>query len=208
MGIAAAGRGEQPVSRVPETSSRPEPPRDRILTAASELFARHGIRAVGVDAIIAAAGVAKASFYRHFRSKDDLVAAWLRDARARWLDRVRVLSSERATSPSDELLVFFDVVHELVEDPDFYGCAYINTAAELRDAPAVVRRELINFTDEVEAYLEELARRAGLPSPGAVAVQLRFVTAGMFALMNIYGGDAMSAATAREAATAILDAAR
>jgi AcrR family transcriptional regulator len=208
MGMAATGRAEQPVSTASKSSARPEPPRDRILTAASELFARHGIRAVGVDAIIATAGVAKASFYRHFRSKDDLVAAWLRDHRTRWLDRVRVLGHERATSPSDELLVFFDVVLELVEDPDFYGCAYINTAAELRDAPAVVRGELIAFADEVEGYLEELARRAGLPSPRAVAIQLRFVAAGMFGLMNIYGGNAMSAPTARQAATAIVDAAR
>jgi AcrR family transcriptional regulator len=208
MGSAAAGRGDQPVSGAPETSSRPEPPRDRILTAASELFARHGIRAVGVDAIIAAAGVAKASFYRHFRSKDDLVAAWLRDGRARWLDRVRVLSTKRATSPADELLVFFDVVLELVDDPDFYGCPYVNIAAELRDAPAVVRRELVDFTDEVEAYLEDLARRAGLRSPGVVALELRLVEAGMFALTNIYGGDATPAAKARQAATAIIDAAR
>jgi AcrR family transcriptional regulator len=208
MGIAATGRGAPPVSRAPATSARQEPPRDRILTAASELFARHGIRAVGVDAIIATAGVAKASFYRHFRSKDDLVAAWLQDHRTRWLDLVRVLSHERATSPSDELLVFFDVVLELVQDPDFYGCAYLNTAAELRDAPAVVRRELIAFADEVEAHLEGLARRAGLPSPPAVAIQLRFVAAGMFGLMNIYGGDHMSAPTARQAALAIVDAAR
>jgi len=208
MGIAAAGRGEQPVSRVPETSSRPEPPRDRILTAASELFARHGIRAVGVDAIIAAAGVAKASFYRHFRSKDDLVAAWLRDGRARWLDRARVQTAARATSPSDELLVFFDVVLELEDDPNFYGCPYLNTAAELRDAPGVVRREMVDFIDEVEAYLEDLARRAGLRSPGAVALQLRLLAAGMFALMNVYGGDATSGAKARQAAAAIIDAAR
>src|ERR1700694_4431274 len=103
MGTAAPGRGENSDSGAIGEQARPAPPRDRILAAASALFARNGIRAVGVDAIIAAAGVAKASFYRHFRSKDDLVVAWLRDGRARWLDRVRAESARRATSASDEL---------------------------------------------------------------------------------------------------------
>jgi AcrR family transcriptional regulator len=208
VGSAAPGRGAQPGAEAANATSRPEPPRDRILTAASELFARHGIRAVGVDAIIAAAAVAKASFYRHFRSKDQLVAAWLRDGRARWLDRVRVESARRAISASDELLVFFDVVLELIDDPEFYGCPYLNTAAELRDAPDVVRHELVDFNNEVEAYLEELARRAGLPSPESAALKLRIIAAGSFALMTVYGGDAAPAMKARQAAAAIIDAAR
>jgi AcrR family transcriptional regulator len=208
VGIAAPGRGAQPGPEAANVTSRQEPPRDRILTAASGLFARHGIRAVGVDAIIAAAAVAKASFYRHFRSKDELVAAWLRDGRARWLDGVRVESARRATSASDEVLVFLDVVLELINDPEFYGCAYLNTAAELRDAPDVVRRELVDYCDEVEAHIEELARRAGLPSPESVALELRLIAAGSFALMTVYGGDAAAALTARRAGAAILEAAR
>src|SRR5450631_1057300 len=208
MGSTAPVRGAQPGPAAANPTSRPEPPRDRILTAASELFARHGIRAVGVDAIIAAAAVAKASFYRHFRSKDELVGAWLRDGRARWLDRVRVESARRATSASDELLVFFDVVLELINDPEFYGCPYLNTGAELRDAPAVVRHELVDYIDEVEAYLEELARRAGLRSPQSAALELRLIAAGSFALMTVYGGDAAPARKAREAAAAVIEAAR
>jgi AcrR family transcriptional regulator len=208
MRSAASGRGAQAGPEAADATSRPEPPRDRILTAASELFARHGIRAVGVDAIISAASVAKASFYRHFRSKDELVAAWLRDGRARWLDRVRVESARRATSASDELLVFIDVVLELINDPEFYGCAYLNTAAELRDAPDVVRRELVDYFDEVEAYIEELARRAGVPSPESAALELRLIAAGSFALMTVYGGDAAPAMTARQAAAAVIEAAR
>jgi AcrR family transcriptional regulator len=207
MGTTAAGSGNQPSSDGREAVVRAEPPRDRILTAASELFARHGIRAVGVDAIIAAAGVAKASFYRHFRSKYDLVAAWLRDTRARWLDRAREETAQRATTASEQLLVFFEVVHDFVADPTFYGCPYLNTAAELRDAPEVVRREMIEFVDEVEAYLEGLARAAGLRDPQAVAGELRLVTSGIFALMNV-DGDGRRSGTARDAATAIVDAAR
>lgn len=206
MGSAAPGRGDQPGGGAHPEPSRPDPPRDRILAAASELFARHGIQAVGVDAIIAAAGVAKASFYRHFRSKDELVAAWLRDERTRWLDRARAETARRATSPADELLVFFDVLLELLDAPDFYGCPYLNTAAELRDAPDFVRRELVAYITEVEAYLEDVARRAGLSSPDVVALELRILAAGSFALINVFGGDATSALTVRGAAAAIIDA--
>lgn len=207
MTTAAARRGEQPLPDGRGAAARTEPPRDRILTAASGLFARHGIRAVGVDAIIAAAGVAKASFYRHFRSKDDLVAAWLRDSRTRWLHRARDETAQRSAVPSEQLLVFFDVAHDLVADPTFYGCPYLNTVAELRDAPEVVRREVIEYVDEVEGYLEGLARQAGLREPQAVAAQLRLLAAGMFALMNVYG-DGRPAEKARNAATVIVAAAR
>jgi AcrR family transcriptional regulator len=207
MGRVVQGGGDETAPGMPEVT-RPEPPRDRILTAASELFARHGIRAVGVDAIISAATVAKASFYRHFRSKDELVAAWLRDGRTRWLDRVRVESARRATSASDELLVFFDVVLELINERGFSGCPYLNTAAELRDASEVVRHELVGYSNEVEAYLVGLARRAGLPAPETAALELRLVTAGSFALMTVYGGDPAPATKAKEAAAAIIDRAR
>jgi AcrR family transcriptional regulator len=210
MATAVPGRGDQPkAQRGPHPEAgRPDPPRARILTAASALFSRAGIRAVGVDAIIAAAGVAKASFYRHFRSKDELVTAWLRDQRTRWLDRVRTESARRASSPEDELLVYFDVVIELLDDPDFYGCPYLNTAAELRDAPDSVRHELVRFINEVEEYLEELARRAGLSAAKVVASELRLISAGSFALLTVFGGDSTAALKARQAASAIIDAAR
>jgi len=88
------------------------------------------------------------------------------------------------------------------------GCPYLNTAAELRDAPDVIRHELVDFSNEVEAYLEELARRAGLPSPESAALELRLIAVGSFAVMTVYGGDAAPAMKARQAAAAIIDAAR
>jgi AcrR family transcriptional regulator len=208
MGTAAPGRGESSDSGAIGETARPDPPRDRILTAASALFARNGIRAVGVDAIIAAAGVAKASFYRHFRSKDELVVAWLRDDRARYLGRVTSETARRATSPSEQLLVFFDVVVELLDDPEFYGCPYLNTAAELRDASDLVRQAVVEYVGEIEAYLAGLAREAGLRQPEVVAAELRLVAAGAFSLTTVFGGDVAPATTARDAATAIVDAAR
>src|SRR5713226_4676988 len=85
-------------NRLPTLEPPLKAPRQRILDAAGDRFYRDGIRAVGVDAIIAAAGVAKASFYRHFRSKEQLVLEWLRSDQARWIDPVRAETERRAST--------------------------------------------------------------------------------------------------------------
>ena len=104
--------------------------RDRLLTAATQLFADAGVQATGVDAIIESAGVAKATFYRHFPSKDDLVVAWLRDPRTRWFDRVRAKAKASSVDPRDEVLLFFEAVAEWLEDDGYRGCAYLNSSVE------------------------------------------------------------------------------
>ena len=153
-------------------------PRDRILQAASDLFYRQGIRAVGVDAIIASARVAKASFYHHFQSKDDLVVAWLQSENARWLDRVAAETERRTEDPAERLLVFFDVVEELIEQPDFRGCPYLNTAAELRGDAGSARDVAGAFVLEVDTYLVSLAKAAGVRSPEELGRALHLLIAG------------------------------
>lgn len=191
----------------PETAAAPPGPRERILHAASELFYRQGIRAVGVDAIIASARVAKASFYHHFQSKDDLVVAWLRSEDARWLDRVAAETERRTQDPGERLLVFFDVVEELIEDPDFRGCPYLNTAAELRNETGPARDVAAEFVAEVITYLVSLAEAAGLRSPEHVGRELHVVLAGAFAA-TVATRDPSSVASARRAALVLIAAAR
>src|SRR6187431_3336214 len=101
--------------------------RDRILDAAYPLFSRSGIRAVGVDKIVDAAGVAKMTLYRNFPSKDELAVAFLAMREERWTrawlwDEVR----RRAEEPGDRLLAIFDVFGEWFEREDFEGCSFIN----------------------------------------------------------------------------------
>src|SRR4051812_31148144 len=127
---------------------RDVPPRQRILDSAATPFAHRGVRAVGVGAIIADAGVARASFYRHFRSKNDLVVAWLGSEQARWLDRFRTETQRRARSPSEQLDAFVDVVAESLTDPGYCGCPYLSVAAELRNAPGPVRDIIAGFWDD------------------------------------------------------------
>jgi AcrR family transcriptional regulator len=201
------GDGEN-LNAPPETTAlAASGPRDRILRAASDLFYRKGIRAVGVDAIIASARVAKASFYHHFQSKDDLVVAWLRSEDARWLDRVTAETERRTQDPGERLLVFFDVIEEDVEQPGFRGCPYLNTAAELRDEPGPVRDAASEFVVEVSAYLVSLARAAGLRSPDEIGRDLHVLLAGVFAAALAIG-DASPAAAARRGAETLVAAAR
>src|SRR6202051_4246556 len=103
--------------------------RERLLAAASELFYAEGIHTVGIDRVIEKAGVAKASLYGTFGSKDELVLAYLQgraDARRRRIE-ARVA---RHDAPRDKILSIFDLLAERVREPSFRGCAFVNATAE------------------------------------------------------------------------------
>src|ERR1700760_3290071 len=111
------------------TKSRKPSARERLLTAADELFYAEGVHTVGIDRIIERAGVAKASLYSCFGSKDELVRAYLEGRHE--IRRTRLLAGlERYTDPRDRLLGVFDVLGELAGTPGFRGCAFYNATAE------------------------------------------------------------------------------
>jgi AcrR family transcriptional regulator len=192
----------------PRPVARPTPARERVLLAAADLFARHGVRAVGVDTITAAAGVAKASFYRHFRSKDELVAAWLRSDPPRWLDVLGAEAARRSTEPGAQLEAFFDVLGEFISEAEFHGCAFLDTAAELHQPTNAVHGAIVDYLAEIEHYLRDLAAAAGLRSPAALAVELRLLVSGALITAVALGDGAPIRGPIRVAAATLLDAAR
>src|SRR2546423_9698527 len=101
-------------------------PRERMLAEAFMLFYANGIRAVGVDLLIARAGVAKASFYRYFRSKRELILAYVDLREDAWLAWLQEEVEEGEATPATRLLVIFDALGELFTDPEYRGCAVIN----------------------------------------------------------------------------------
>lgn len=122
-----------------EPAVPPMPARERILTAAYALFSRRGIRAVGTDEVIERAGVAKATLYRHFATKNDLVLAVLERREQLWTHGLIEGQSElRGTTPEERLLAIFDVMHDWFQGRDGYeGCSFINVLLELGpDHPA------------------------------------------------------------------------
>jgi AcrR family transcriptional regulator len=192
-------------SSVADEAATPAP-RERLLAAAADLFSRKGIQAVGVDSIIASARVAKASFYYHFRSKDDLVVAWLQSEYARWLDRAVAETERRATDPEERLLAFFDVVVDFTAEPDFQGCPYLNTAAELRYERGPISDVIVDFTREVRSYLAGLAAAAGLHAPDDVASALFVLIAGAFEGTLAVGDNSVAVAARRTVPTIIASA--
>ena len=108
--------------------------RDRIVDTAYDLFSRHGVRAVGVDRIVAESGVAKMSLYRHFGSKDELVLTFLQERERRWTNEwLRAEASAAARHAAERMLAIFDVFGEWFALEDFEGCSFINVLLEFDD---------------------------------------------------------------------------
>jgi AcrR family transcriptional regulator len=148
------------------TSSREAPTRrgarDRILEAAYELFARNGIQAIGVDEIIRRSGVAKASFYHHFASKDDLVLEFLNLREERWtVDWIEQEARHRAATPEGQLLTIFDLFDEWFHREDFEADSFVNVLLELGAAHPAGKAS-IEHLGNVRAFVTKLAEEAGL----------------------------------------------
>jgi AcrR family transcriptional regulator len=180
-----------------------ETARDRLLTAASKLFHDAGIQATGVDSIIEAAGVAKATFYRHFPSKDDLVLAWLRDPRTRWFERAQARARASGAGPRDEILLFFDAVAEWLESEKYRGCPYLNSSVEITDPAHPARLVIRESLDEIGAYFRTLVAASGYAQPELLAMELHALTAGAISLAVARQTGAY-ALTAKEAARQLL----
>jgi AcrR family transcriptional regulator len=152
------------------TESVPGGARERILSAAYNLFSRRGIQAVGVDAIIADSGVARQTLYRNFASKQELVLAFLERREALWTRAwLRREVEARADDPSERLLAIFDVFDGWFRSPDFEGCSFINVMLEHPDRGDLVNRASIEQLASIRAYIESLASAAGAPDPDGLA---------------------------------------
>lgn len=192
----------------PGTASGPAAsPRGRILAAASVLFAENGIGRTGVDSLIEAAGVAKATFYRQFPSKETLVLAWLQDPRTRWFDRVRAGAEERAATPDDLVPRLFEAVAEWLETGDFVGCPYLNAAVEVSDPQHPVAGAIRDYLAEIGRYLEAAVRATGRRDAGRLGRELHALLAGSITL-GVANRSSSHVLVARDAALQLLTAER
>ncbi|MFJ6564683.1 TetR/AcrR family transcriptional regulator [Streptomyces sp. NPDC091412] len=182
----------------------PEATRAKIVEAAADLFTRCSVRAVGINEIWRAAEVAKSTLYQHFRSKDELVAAVLRQRNDQWCARLRALAETRE-EPTDRLLAIFDLLGEEFADPAYRGSDLVNVAAEYPDPDHLVRVAIRDHKREVLRYLGGLAADAGTGAPEAAAAYALMLADGAVCA-RVGLGDTTAAATAREAAARLLSA--
>jgi AcrR family transcriptional regulator len=178
-------------------------PRERILSAASQLFPNLGTRSTSVDALIDRAGVAKATFYRHFPSKDDLIVAWLRDPRTDWWEPVKSRAMAVTTDPEQVIPLLFETVAEWLEDTGFRGCAYVNTSIELPSDADPARTVIREFLDRIETDFRNLLDAGGYRDQGIIARQLQTLLTGAISL-GVARRTTSYALAARDAAQGML----
>jgi AcrR family transcriptional regulator len=177
--------------------------RERLLAAANELFYAEGVHTVGIDRVIEQAGVAKASLYNTFGSKDELVGAYLEGRHARVAGRI-TRALDRYDTPRDRLLGVFDAQGELFAEPGYRGCAFASASSE--SPSAVVEQATAAYRGWVRELFTGLARDAGVPDPTALARQFHLLYEGA-SLSARMDRDPSAAVAARAAAEVLLDAA-
>ena len=177
--------------------------RERILATAYELFSRRGIRAVGIDEIIETAGVAKATLYRHFASKDDLVLAFLQRREDVWTHGwVEREARGRAGDPRDQLLAIFDIFDEWFHSEDFEASVFINVLFEMGPSHRTGRAS-IHYLENVRGVVAAIAGEAGLRDPKGFARSWHILMQG--SIVCAAEGDLAAAERARAMGRALIE---
>jgi AcrR family transcriptional regulator len=178
-----------------------KPARQRILDAASEMFYRDGIRAIGIDAIIARSGVARMSLYRNFPSKDALVAAWLEDRNALFWRRWDRAEASRTGDPRGQLEAILDMIAATASHPKWRGCPFLNTATEFPEPDHPARAVILPHKRAVRERLRARAAAARARDPDLLAQQLQLLIDGAYAIGQSLGpsGPAKTVASAGRA---------
>ena len=200
MTTRPAGKTAAELLGVPATPTRG---RDRLVATAIDLFYTHGFNAIGIDRVIAAAGVTKTTFYKHFEGKDDLMLeavrtrdAWESQAWARAVDRAAPGGDARA-----KLLALFDVLDEWFNAPDFRGCLFLNTAAEFPNPNDPIHQAAATYKRHNRDAWRDLALAAGTNAADAEAFAdlYAIVVEGTLVLRQVHGRND-AAVVARRAA--------
>jgi AcrR family transcriptional regulator len=178
-------------------------PRERLLSAAYELFARNGISQVGIDTILAKSGCAKASLYGNFDSKVDLAIAFLDRREALWTRGwLEAEIKRRASTPDGRLLAIFDVFDGWFRTRTFEGCSFINVLLE-SNIESPVRRAAVTHLARIRAIIHGLAKEAQLRDPEKFAQAWHMLMKG--SIVSAAEGNKNAARDAKRAARLILD---
>jgi AcrR family transcriptional regulator len=178
--------------------------RERLLAAADELFYEEGVHTVGIDRVIERAGVAKATLYSAFGSKEALIRAYLDRRHEATRARIAGAIATRGGTPRERILTVFDVIGERIALPGFRGCAFVNASAESPEGGTIGQA-----SDASRAWIRglfrELSAEAGVVDPAGLSRQLMLLYDGT-SVAGRMDRDLEAAASARAAAAAVLDA--
>jgi AcrR family transcriptional regulator len=181
--------------------------RELLLETAWTLFCQNGYRAVGIDTVLAKAGVAKMTLYNHFASKEDLIAAAMAKKGAEILAAIDGIVAAAGKNPERRLLAVFDWLAGWFDSKDFTGCAFIKAVGEYTAAGDKPRQAAAVYKQGLQDRLQVLAAEAGLKSPALLARQLMFIIDGATVHADMKAS-AACAPEARAAAKALIEAAK
>jgi AcrR family transcriptional regulator len=166
--------------------------RDRIVESAGKLFYQQGSRAVGIDTIIAESGVAKMSLYRNFKSKDDLIGAWLADANEGYWQRFDRSIEAYNGDHLEQLRAIFRGLAERSSKPGYRGCPFLNTALDYSESHPG-RKVSVQHKKTLATKLLQLCKQLGVRDPGALTRQLVLLVNGAQATAGMLGAETQHA---------------
>jgi AcrR family transcriptional regulator len=175
------------------TSTTPKPKlakgaaKEHILKVACDLFYSQGIRAVGIDTIVAQSGVAKTTLYDHFPSKDDLVHAYLMIHDQMFWQAWDTVLEQHPTSPEQQIRSLFAMLEAGIATPEVLGCAFLSAASEFPELGQSSHQLALVHKQKVKTRLQELAQAAGIAQPDQLAEQLLLLLNGAFATKRVFG---------------------
>lgn len=168
-------------------SDRKSSTRQRILEVADDLFYREGIRAVGVDTIIARSGVAKTTLYRYFPSKDDLVVAYLQERQNSFKRLFEIALARHPNKPKQQIIALFAWLDKYLAKPECYGCPFLVTASELPELEHPAHQMAVANRITIRDRLISLAEETGLDNPQQLGVHLLLLIDGAFTQRRLFG---------------------
>ena len=178
--------------------------KDKILATAFRLFYAQGLRAAGIDTIIAESGVAKATFYKYFPAKDDLILAYLEQVDGVWTGQLHAAAEAAGPDAADQLVGLFDALSTACRRDGYRGCAFINAAAESASGTRVHERTVAH-KQHILAWIRDLAEQAGAQDPDGLARSLTLVLDGGLA-SGVLDADPAAATAARHTAAQLVSA--
>lgn len=179
-------------------------PKNKLFQTAGHLFYQHGYRAIGVDTIAAESGIGKMTLYRHFPSKDALIAAFLQDSNEFFWESFEQITKD-AVTPRDKLLAFFESLQDYANTPACYGCPFLNIATEYPETDYPGHQIALEHKQSVRAKFNELARSAGAREPEVLADQLFLLMDGAYMAARMFGAK-NPASNLASAARTLIDA--
>lgn len=179
--------------------------REKLIEAGHEIFYREGFLAVGLDRLLNEVGCSKQTFYNHFASKDDLIVAVIDEHHRWWSSELRE-RIQRAAGPDAraQILAMFDVMDEIIHEPEYHGCIFINAAVEFPQPHHPAHQSARKAKADGIALLADLAERAGASDPMALAEEVDMLIEGALITHQV-APDCDICAVARRAAETLME---